>query len=50
MSNVAADLDARIVEMGAMADSLRGPADCCAGDERPDCPILQDLAGGKAFP
>lgn len=39
------DLDARIREMREMADTLRHLAHCCAGDERPDCPILSDLAG-----
>lgn len=39
-----ADLDARIVEMQAMADTLRHLAHSCAGDGRPDCPILSDLA------
>ena len=39
-----ADLDARIAQMQAMADSLRQLAHCCAGDARPDCPILADLA------
>lgn len=39
-----ADLDARIAEMQAMADTLRTLAECCAGDDRPDCPILIDLA------
>lgn len=38
------DLDARIAEMKAMADTLRHLAHCCAGDERPDCPILEDLS------
>ena len=41
-----ADLDARIAEMQAMADSIRHLAGACAGDERPDCPILRDLARG----
>lgn len=39
-----ADLDARIAEMSAMADTLRDLARCCAGDDRPDCPILTDLS------
>lgn len=39
-----ADLDARITEMQAMADTLRHLSHCCAGDGRPDCPILTDLA------
>ena len=43
-----ADLDARIKEMQAMADALRTLSHCCAGDDRPDCPILSDLAGSSA--
>jgi len=43
-----ADLDARIAEMQAMADTLRNLSHCCAGDDRPDCPILSDLAGSPA--
>jgi Cu(I)-responsive transcriptional regulator len=38
------DLEARIAEMQAMADTLRELSHCCAGDDRPDCPILADLA------
>ena len=41
-----ADLDARIAEMQAMADTLRHLSHCCAGDDRPDCPILADLTAG----
>jgi Cu(I)-responsive transcriptional regulator len=40
-----ADLDARIAEMQAMADTLRQLSECCAGDDRPECPILEDLTG-----
>lgn len=43
-----ADLDARVVEMQAMADTLRHLSQCCAGDGRPDCPILVDLARPKS--
>ena len=42
-----ADLDARIAEMQAMADTLRHLSHCCAGDDRPDCPILADLTAGS---
>jgi MerR family copper efflux transcriptional regulator len=42
-----ADLDARVAEMQAMADTLRHLAHACAGDDRPDCPILGDLGGGR---
>ena len=43
-----ADLRARIAEMQAMADTLSTLSAGCAGDERPDCPILSDLASGPA--
>ena len=39
------DLSARIQAMQAMQRSLAHLIHCCAGDERPDCPILDDLAG-----
>lgn len=42
------DLRARIAEMQAMADTLTGLSEGCAGDDRPDCPILTDLAAGPA--
>ncbi|WP_312217701.1 Cu(I)-responsive transcriptional regulator [Brevundimonas sp.] len=42
-----ADLHARIAEMQAMADTLETLARCCAGDDRPDCPILADLAAAR---
>lgn len=45
-----ADLEARIAEMRAMADTLRHLSHCCAGDDRPDCPILTDLAGDGPAP
>ena len=39
-----ADLDRRIAEMQAMRQTLAQLAVCCAGDSRPDCPILSGLA------
>jgi MerR family copper efflux transcriptional regulator len=41
------DLEARIVEMQAMAKTLRELVRACHGDDRPDCPILDDLATGE---
>lgn len=38
------ELRRRMAEIEAMADTLKTLADCCAGDDRPDCPILADLA------
>ena len=40
-----ADLQRRIAAMQAMQRSLQHLAHGCAGDARPDCPILDDLAG-----
>ena len=39
----AADLDRRMEEMAAMKRTLARLADCCRGDDRPDCPILDEL-------
>jgi Cu(I)-responsive transcriptional regulator len=38
------DLKRRIEEMAAMKRTLERLADCCHGDHRPDCPILDELA------
>ena len=43
-----ADLQRRIEAMQAMQRTLQQLAHCCAGDARPDCPILDDLAGAGA--
>jgi MerR family gold-responsive transcriptional activator of gol and ges genes len=37
------ELEARIAEMQAMAKTLRVLVRKCHGDDRPDCPILDDL-------
>ena len=39
-----ADLDRKITHMAALRDTLRQLTDCCAGDQRPDCSILDELA------
>jgi MerR family copper efflux transcriptional regulator len=44
------DLEARIAEMQAMAKTLRQLMHKCHGDDRPDCPILEDLALGERAP
>ena len=41
----AAELQDRIAEMQAMQRTLIALARHCHGDSRPDCPILDDLAG-----
>ena len=40
-----AQVRAKIVELHAMERVLSGLIESCAGDARPDCPILGDLAG-----
>ena len=39
------DLDRRIAEMTTMKATLLGLASSCQGNQRPDCPILDELAG-----
>ena len=40
-----ADLERRMAAMAGMRDSLKHLADGCQGDQRPDCPILEELSG-----
>ena len=40
-----AELRMKVLELTAMADTLQELADKCSGSNRPDCPILRDLAG-----
>jgi MerR family copper efflux transcriptional regulator len=44
----AAELAQRIEAMLSMQRTLNHLIHCCHGDERPDCPILDDLAGQGA--
>jgi MerR family transcriptional regulator, copper efflux regulator len=41
------DLETRIAELQAMAKTLRELVRQCHGDDRPDCPILDDMAHGE---
>ena len=43
-------LDRRMAELQQMRDTLAHLADGCHGDDRPDCPILDDLGGAAAQP
>ncbi len=40
-----ADIKVKMAELQAMHDTLSELVTKCAGDDRPDCPILKDLAG-----
>ncbi len=42
------ELRAKITELDAMARTLEHLAANCHGDGRPDCPILEDIAGGSS--
>jgi len=44
------DLERRIAEMQGMVKTLKHLAHCCGGDHRPNCPILDDLAGEVPAP
>jgi Cu(I)-responsive transcriptional regulator len=47
----AADLERRIADLQQMQATLRQLAGCCHGDDRPECPILDELsAPGGASP
>ena len=39
------DMERKITEMQAMVRTLKHLSHHCHGDDRPDCPILDDLAG-----
>jgi len=39
------EIDAKIAELKGMRKTLSALVKACHGDHRPDCPILEDLAG-----
>jgi MerR family transcriptional regulator, copper efflux regulator len=43
-----AALETKIAELQGMVKTLKHLVHCCHGDDRPDCPILDDLAGEPA--
>ncbi|MEX2614693.1 MAG: Cu(I)-responsive transcriptional regulator [Alphaproteobacteria bacterium] len=40
------EIDCKIAELRSMRQTLQDLSDRCHGDDRPDCPILDSLAGG----
>jgi MerR family copper efflux transcriptional regulator len=38
-------IESKIADLTAMRDTLAHLVHCCAGDNRPDCPILTSLGG-----
>ena len=43
------ELDAKIALLGEMRSTLAHLAHCCDGNNRPDCPIIESLAGEAAI-
>ena len=41
------DLQQRIASLQGMQQALQSLLNCCPGNEGPDCPILEDLAGDQ---
>ncbi|HZE92720.1 MAG TPA: Cu(I)-responsive transcriptional regulator [Rhizobacter sp.] len=41
------DLERRIADMTAMKNTLERLMDCCHGDDRPACPILEELGATR---
>jgi len=41
-----AEIDRKIAELRSMRETLKDLSERCHGDDRPDCPILEGLAGG----
>jgi len=39
------EIDQKVAELQALRDTLSHLAENCRGDSRPECPILEDLAG-----
>ena len=39
------EVEQRIAELQSIRDTLKHLTQCCQGDDRPDCPILEGLAG-----
>ena len=42
------DIDRKLEELKGLRATLDSLARVCQGNERPDCPILEDLAGGDS--
>lgn len=40
-------IEAKIADLNAMRGTLSHLIEACAGDDRPDCPILKDLGGNS---
>ena len=41
-----AEIDRKMKELKSLRSTLKSLADHCQGDDRPDCPIIEDIARG----
>ena len=41
------EIDRKIAELGSLRRTLNALAEKCHGDSKPDCPIIDDLAGTR---
>lgn len=41
-------IDAKIKDLSSMRETLSHLVDNCQGNDRPDCPIIEELAGNKS--
>lgn len=39
------EIDRKLKELNSLKSTLKSLADHCHGDDRPDCPIINDIAG-----
>lgn len=44
-----AQVDRKIAELTALKSTLKKLADTCHGDDRPDCPIIDGMAGQRTL-
>ena len=40
------EIDRKLLELESLSGTLKTLADNCHGDDRPDCPIINEIAGG----
>lgn len=43
------EIDAKLNELQALRNTLRQLVRSCHGDDRPECPIIEELAGGTSM-
>jgi Cu(I)-responsive transcriptional regulator len=44
-----AEIDLKLIELENLREQLSHLVNCCKGNERPECPIIDELATGNVF-